>query len=100
MSIVLSSKIHQIEPGMLVHFCPGCKMMHPIYLESAEHPNRPKWTWNMDPRVPSFEPSVVVQTRGTCHYFIRRGEIQFLGDCYHELKGQTVPLPDIPEEDW
>jgi len=54
----------------------------------------------MDPRVPSFEPSVVVQTRGTCHYFIRRGEIQFLSDCYHELKGQTVPLPDIPEEDW
>ena len=31
-----------------------------------------------------------------CHHFIRDGKIQFLGDCTHALRGQTVDLPDIP----
>jgi hypothetical protein len=29
-----------------------------------------------------------------CHSFIKDGKIQFLGDCTHELAGQTVNLPD------
>lgn len=28
-----------------------------------------------------------------CHSFVTDGRIQFLGDCTHELAGQTVPLP-------
>jgi hypothetical protein len=30
-----------------------------------------------------------------CHSFVTDGRIQFLGDCTHELAGQTVDLPDI-----
>ena len=33
-----------------------------------------------------------------CHTFIRAGQIEFLGDCTHALKGQTIPLPPLP--DW
>lgn len=33
-----------------------------------------------------------------CHSFVRAGKIEFLGDCTHALKGQTVPLPDWPCE--
>lgn len=31
---------------------------------------------------------------GVCHSFVTNGQIQFLGDCTHELAGQTVDLPD------
>ncbi|MGC4033677.1 MAG: hypothetical protein QM754_18485 [Tepidisphaeraceae bacterium] len=27
-----------------------------------------------------------------CHSFVRDGQIEFLGDCTHELAGKTVPL--------
>lgn len=30
-----------------------------------------------------------------CHSFITNGQIQFLSDCTHELRGQTVPLPEF-----
>jgi hypothetical protein len=33
-----------------------------------------------------------------CHTFVRAGQIQYLGDCTHDLRGQTVPLPDLPAE--
>jgi hypothetical protein len=29
-----------------------------------------------------------------CHSFITDGRIQYLGDCTHDLKGQTIDLPD------
>ncbi len=32
-----------------------------------------------------------------CHSFVRAGRIQFLDDCTHRLKGETVELPDLPE---
>jgi hypothetical protein len=31
-----------------------------------------------------------------CHVFITNGQIQFLDDCTHALKGQTVPIPAWP----
>jgi len=30
-----------------------------------------------------------------CHYFLKGGMLQFLGDCTHTLAGQTVPLPEL-----
>ena len=34
-----------------------------------------------------------------CHSFVREGKIEFLGDCTHALKGQTVDLNDVVEDD-
>lgn len=33
-----------------------------------------------------------------CHTFIVAGMVQFLSDCTHALAGQTLALPDLPEE--
>ena len=54
---------------------------------------------------PTFNPSMLVNkdlnnpddrgngyVRHRCHSFVRDGKIQFLNDCTHELKGQTVSL--------
>lgn len=33
-----------------------------------------------------------------CHSFVANGNIQFLGDCTHELAGQTVRLSTLPPD--
>lgn len=30
-----------------------------------------------------------------CHSFVTNGKIQFLNDCTHDLKGQTIELPEL-----
>jgi hypothetical protein len=107
--------------GLLIFFCPGCQMAHHVRIP----PTADAWTWNGNMEKPTFEPSIktgwwklpdpipkgedgraLVDDNGrikgaveiTCHSFVRDGQIQFLDDCGHELKGQTVPMPHFP--DW
>ncbi len=91
------------------HWCPGCQSGHEI---NVDQPNSSgaKWSFNNDPRKPTFSPSINMRVNmpdmgehyqpdigsTVCHYFIRDGRIQYLGDCTHELRGQTVDLPDMP----
>ena len=32
-----------------------------------------------------------------CHYILTDGVLNFCGDCTHALRGQSVPLPELPE---
>ncbi len=79
-------------PGRVFVFqCPGCKCGHPFTVG----PNG--WTWNGSLEKPTFKPSLLVNQNmpeSRCHSFVTEGMIQFLGDCYHPLKGQTVEIPD------
>ncbi len=96
----LSSKLALLY-GEPTHWCPGCKMLHRIDVSQPNSHTGAKWTWNNDLVNPSFSPSINIV--GQCHYFINNGQIQFCGDSKHELAGQTVPLPDLPNEeveDW
>ena len=88
------------ERGVLVWiWCPGCEEAHALEVESS---TKARWTWNGSEEKPTFSPSLLVTYGGgdarRCHSFIRDGRIQFLGDCTHALKGQTVDLPPLP--DW
>jgi len=70
-------------------FCPGCKSGHLF-----DH----RWHFNGDLEKPTFDGSMLVnasdpETR--CHSYVRDGMIQFVTDCAHELKGQTVALEDF-----
>ena len=65
----------------------------------AANQQRPCWGWNGSLTAPTFTPSINVWPEGRarwgyprCHSFITDGRIQFLGDCEHELAGQTVAL--------
>jgi hypothetical protein len=74
------------------------------------------WTWNGDTEKPTLRPSVL--TEGTeritdeehailmaggkveprpyrCHTWVNDGQAQFLDDCTHELRGQTVDMLDV-----
>lgn len=113
-----------LEENTAGHFyfiCPGCKRRHAVW---TVVPNKFQasycWSYNGNADKPTFMPSLLLQsdwwyppvteenleewkknpweqTKGkyVCHSFITDGRIQFLDDCTHELKGQTVDLPDM-----
>ena len=106
------SKLRRLDGGLVYFFCPGCKTGHQVGIEP---PAKLIWGFNGDGDKPTFTPSVLV--RGTqritdderarilagemidsrplvCHSFVTDGRIHFLGDCTHELAGQTVDLPN------
>lgn len=74
-------------------FCPGCQEAHALQVTGSK-----AWTWNGDLEKPTFSPSLLCVSKIRCHSFICNGRIKFLGDCEHDLKGQTVDLPELP--DW
>ena len=47
------------------------------------------------PDMKDYQPKV---GSNVCHYFLRAGVIEYLGDCTHALRGQKVMLPDWPTE--
>ena len=73
--------------------CPACDYWH--MFDS-------RWSFNGDFENPTFDPSMMVNANREvgirCHSFVRDGNIQFLDDCDHELRNQTVPLPQISED--
>lgn len=95
------AKIKEILPGRYAHhqflyFCKGCGYMHAFALkkEGGHH------DFNDDLENPTVTPSLVQNfTPGKmCHSIITDGKIQYLGDCWHELKEQTIELPEITED--
>lgn len=110
----LSPILRAVEGNRLSFWCPGCNEAHTIVHGGGG------WKWNGNAEQPTFEPSVLVKyyraspeglammermeplppgmerypgKHMVCHSFVRDGRIQFLGDCTHQLAGQTVPLP-------
>lgn len=96
--------------GGYAHWCPGCEETHVIF---------DNWHFNGDLDRPTFSPSVKVTGKQTvkvngrwtgewvrgpdgkpldecCHYFLTDGVLNFLGDCTHPLRGQKIPLPELP----
>lgn len=101
----MMARIHQSGNRWLFE-CPGC---------GCAHFASDKWTFNGNVNAPTFRPSILVRYKRpitdeeanrimagekldipdcVCHSFVTDGKIQFLGDCTHELKGQTVDLPE------
>jgi hypothetical protein len=83
--------IRETTGTQVLFWCPGCDMPHAVDKEI--------WTWNGDLERPTFYPSVLVEG-GTdeirCHSFVTVGEIEFLHDCSHKLRGRRVMLPPWP----
>lgn len=82
------------EESYIFH-CPGCKCGHQVFVRGGPGP---RWEFNGDMERPTITPSYVIEMRAPflrCHSFIRNGQIQFLNDSTHELKGKTVELPSV-----
>lgn len=94
------------QDGYLEYKCPACGS-HAIPVMTKEK----NWGWNGDRDNPTIIPSVKHFHNGypeqeghdsippfCCHYFIKNGNIEFCGDCTHDKRGQTIPLPDYTGE--
>lgn len=111
----LSPILRGVQDGGLMFWCPGCDGAHVVWVGEGKGP---RWGYNGDPAHPTFTPSVLVrgerweppvtsenidqwreapwaQTKVStvCHSFVEAGNVRFLDDCTHALRGQTVPLP-------
>jgi hypothetical protein len=92
--------VRQTTPDypQFMFFCPGCRCGHWFKTTGG----RPRWTWNGDFERPTILPSILVDVpahgdtpRLVCHSFVESGNIRFLSDSTHELRGQTVPLEEF-----
>lgn len=93
------TKIRKVQGGGQIFFCPGCQSKHAVNLKGSKS----VWTYNNDPKKPTFSPSLLVTYDGkdnalprVCHSFIADGMIKFLPDSTHHLSGKTVEIPDWP----
>ena len=79
-------------------YCPGCKQGHSYNL--TPDVGLPVWTFNGDMLKPTLKASMLVNKNdpaSRCHSLVKDGKIQFLVDCFHELRGRIVELPDVSE---
>lgn len=56
------------------------------------------WSWNGDIEKPTLRPSVLTTREHIslrCHTWVNDGKAQFLDDCSHELRGQTVDMLEV-----
>lgn len=95
MTKMLGTKFSEVD-GALMHWCPGCGMMHMIHIHTPNQQGA-QWTFNGNVDLPTFTPSINVV--GYCHYFITEGKLIYLDDCVHALKGQVIDFPDIPDDE-
>lgn len=97
---VVSMASDKRRPHLTVGYafnCPGCGYWHGVHVAETNHLGA-RWTFNGDPEKPTFEPSVLMReqpTGITCHLFVRDGMAQFCEDSTHDLRGQSVPLPEV-----
>jgi Family of unknown function (DUF6527) len=100
-----TTALERFDGSLFVWFhCPGCGSSHRLRVDPPDR--HPCWTWNGDRLKPTFTPSILsaydsgpARERRVCHSFVTDGRIQFLSDCTHALRGQTVDLvvEDTPE---
>lgn len=110
MGSFLSTKLYKISSDEIAHWCPGCNERHVIRIRESEDTKTFARVFDKDYVKPTFSPSIRIQSSAPrtigelikpvlyikCHYFIRRGMIDFCSDSLHPLAGHLVPLPDFP----
>lgn len=81
----------------LLFFCPGCNYYHSFRIENGRDGVLPVWKWNGNRQKPTFSPSLLVNgtTDKRCHLYLVDGQIRYLSDCWHNLSGQVIALPEI-----
>jgi hypothetical protein len=88
------------------HWCSACKSLHGYAVDAPFPSNGAQWSYNGNAAAPDFKPSMNIswgwpnEPQERCHYFVTNGTISYCGDSTHALSGQTLELPDIPDQQW
>lgn len=95
---------HGILYDAIVFVCPGCIQLergrgsglHMLPVNSDK--KKPSWDWDGDLEKPTLSPSIRTRNiSGICHSYLEKGQIRYLSDCDHDLKNQTIDLPELPQ---
>lgn len=73
-------------------YCEGCKSTHSF--DVRKDGGRPSWTFDGNHGKPTFTPSLHYPSI-RCHLFVTAGKLCYLGDCNHNLAGQTVDMVEF-----
>lgn len=101
MPYVGTKKLIRTKGPDLMFWCPGCGEAHMI---DVSHRG---WRWDGNADAPTISPSVrefLPAREGKnpeqtlCHLFVKRGQIEYLGDCAHAMKGTTIDMQPIPDD--
>ncbi len=79
-------------------YCPGCEHKHAYTIQNPKEEKDDRYWWfNGNEDSPTFTPSLMVDggTDKQCHIVMTDGQIKYLADCHHDLKGKTVPMVKI-----
>ncbi|GAB6119728.1 DUF6527 family protein [Dysgonomonas termitidis] len=90
-------EVKEMGEGVYEFYCQGCRCRHHVWTNKD---SRPCWDFNGDTDRPTISPSILVtyptpSGNRICHSFIKDGRIQYLADCSHELREQTLELIEI-----
>ena len=93
--------------ALLGALCPACGFEHKFCVDpdgTGRHGTRDVWTFDGNYDRPTFSPSMLANKNRQedhhplCHSFVQNGQWKFLGDCTHDMAGQTVDMiPPDPE---
>jgi hypothetical protein len=91
MSVIRRSTGLNTHSATIEFYCPGCQTMHGV---------NSSFEFNGDCEKPTIRPAVRHEGTDehgatTCHAFITRGRIEFMGDCSHKLRNQTVAMQEF-----
>jgi hypothetical protein len=100
--VIMPAKIYCYEndPEVKQYWfhCPGCGNDHAFTVgPQKEGWGDARWNWNGSWDSPTFSPSLMCNPDyldSRCHAVVTDGKIAFQGDCHHDLRGQTVDMPD------
>lgn len=81
--------------------CPACGCYHGVWTTKRNKSNA-VWQFNGDLEKPTVSPSLRIHYHDSksnkdvlCHFYIKNGNIEYLNDCTHQLKGDTIKIPTI-----
>ncbi|HSW89826.1 MAG TPA: DUF6527 family protein [Patescibacteria group bacterium] len=102
-SLLVNVDDHGIKYQCLAFVCPGCALnggtgLHMLPVNTDQ--KSPAWDWDGNTEAPTISPSILTgkdDDAHRCHSFLTAGVFNFLDDCVHDLKGQSVQMPDLPE---
>jgi hypothetical protein len=97
METPMADKLNLLADDLIVFHCPGCQCAHEIPVNIRKTPH---WFWNKDLERPTVVPTLDIfpdDPDRRCKFGICEGNISFMSECWHKLRGQTVLLPDWKE---
>lgn len=95
MNVIEKCEQRTKEDPEFIFWCCGCHCYHWFKTKGE----KPRWIWNGSYDKPTVSPSILVQAEDDpaqrCHLFVRDGQLVFLADCSHKLRGSTVNMVDV-----